>query len=255
MMFGIAGVTALAIKNNTQAVFTNVNSHLKYLNSDNRFNPSLNHAEQYNDLNFIKSLSSGSKPAKAFAKYSFPFHYEDIVIKQIPAIIDGFFQSEKYFVQYRKQMLSLFKPTDFISEYINDKYEDIINCRSTSVHVRRGDYLKLQTHHPTLPVSYYEKAIEYMTDRTDQYVIFSDDISWCRSQFVGDNFTFVEDVDYIELYLMSMCHNNIIANSSFSWWGAWLNDNNKLAIGPDCWFGPSIRHATKDIIPEAWIKF
>ena len=63
-----------------------------------------------------------------------------------------------------------------------------------------------------------------------------------------------DDIDYIELYLMSRCNNNIIANSSFSWWGGWLNDHNdKLVIGPSKWFGSSIPHSARDIIPERWI--
>ena len=79
---------------------------------------------------------------------------------------------------------------------------------------------------------------------------------WCKKTFVGDKFIFAEnDKDYIEMFMMSLCTNNIICNSSFSWWGAWLNTNeSKKVIGPKNWFGSMIKHKTDDILPEQWIK-
>jgi len=255
MMFGIAGVTALAIENKTQAIFTNLAEHLKYLNEDNKYNPSLKHAESYNNLNFIANLHTGTVPKEVTVRYKFPFHYTCTDLKQIPTIVDGFFQSEKYFVKYRDYMLELFAPTSSISKHIDSKYRHITDCKSTSIHVRRGDYLNLHNHHPALSETYYHQAMEHMDSETDLYVVFSDDIAWCKNQFTGDKYIFIEDIDYIELYMMSMCNNNIIANSSFSWWGAWLNTNtDKTVIGPKNWFGPSIKHTTEDILPVEWIK-
>ena len=86
------------------------------------------------------------------------------------------------------------------------------------------------------------------------YLIFSNDIEWCKKNFIGNQFIFIEgEKDYIDLWLMSLCKNNIIANSSFSWWGAWLNTNSdKKVITPKNWFGPAINHSTQDLIPEKW---
>jgi len=101
---------------------------------------------------------------------------------------------------------------------------------------------------------YYIKAMERLKDKTDVFVVFSDDIEWCKQNF--SNAVFIEnEKDYVEVYLMSLCDNHIISNSSFSWWGAWMNKNeNKTVIGPQIWFGPGIGHRTSDILPDNWIK-
>ena len=96
----------------------------------------------------------------------------------------------------------------------------------------------------------------------DKDLVFSDDIKWCKENFIGDKFLFIEeDRDYIELFLMSQCNHNIIANSSFSWWGAWLNKNeNKIVVAPSKWFGENSEYIKqegindKDILPKSWIK-
>ena len=89
-----------------------------------------------------------------------------------------------------------------------------------------------------------------------KFLIFSDDITWCKKNFIGDSFIFIEnEVDFIDMYLMSMCINNIIANSTFSWWGAWLNKNkNKKIISPINWFGPAKPLNIRDVIPHNWVK-
>ena len=113
--------------------------------------------------------------------------------------------------------------------------------------------MNLPNHHPACNLGYYKEAIKLMD--VNKFIVFSDDMSWCKENFVGDEFIFMENnSDYIDLWLMSLCDNNIIANSSFSWWGAWLNQNpNKKVIAPKKWFGPAINHNTKDLIPESWI--
>ena len=91
---------------------------------------------------------------------------------------------------------------------------------------------------------------------TDYFLVFSDDIEWCKNNITGDNIVYIDsEIDYIDLYLMARCDNNIIANSSFSWWGAWLNKNeNKKVVAPTLWFGQVVGEDTNDIIPENWIK-
>ena len=85
-------------------------------------------------------------------------------------------------------------------------------------------------------------------------MVFSDDLDWCKETFLGNRFTFISgNRDYQDLFLMSMCKNNIIANSSFSWWGAWLNTNlNKKVIAPKKWFGPQLSLSSDDIYPNTW---
>ena len=87
-------------------------------------------------------------------------------------------------------------------------------------------------------------------------VVFSDDIPWCKENLIFDNIIFIEgNKDYEDLWLMSLCEHNIIANSSFSWWGAWLNENkNKKVVSPLNWFGQQSNTNQSDIVPESWIK-
>ena len=169
-------------------------------------------------------------------------------------------QSEKYFVHNRALILDLFAPTTDIKNYITSKYSGIINANALSIHVRRGDYVYLPNHHPVASPEYYTNAINYITTKTriDKYIVFSDDINYCKSMFgESEDITYINgEKDYIDLYLMSMCEHNIIANSTFSWWGAWLNQNSdKIVVAPKTWFGTARTDLdTSDLIPENWIK-
>jgi hypothetical protein len=171
------------------------------------------------------------------------FNYSRIPYKK-NIDLSGFFQSEKYFLDCQDLIQSLLTPTIGF----NIKY----NC--TSIHVRRGDYLKLTKEYVQLGMDYYNQAIK--ETNTQQYIIFSDDIAWCKTQFVGERFLFSEQKTPVEdLALMLSCEHNIIANSSFSWWGAYLNKNpSKIVIAPSKWFGPALPHSTKDLLPKTWIK-
>ncbi len=256
MMFQIAAAKSLAIDNNTDSCHPNLLSHLNYLNVENTYNPSMQHANDYMEI--FRDIKTN--PIDTNLVYNYPFHYADYNIKNNNFIINGFYQSEKYFQKHRKEILEMFKITNNIQNIINTKYDEIIhdiyNHIYTSIHVRRGDYIKFSDVHYLLPIEYYNEAIFKLDSRTDKFIIFSDDIKWCKNNFIGDKFIFIEDEkDYIEIYLMSMCDNHIIANSSFSWWGAWLNNKeDKMVIAPKKWFTNDNMHDTSDIIPENWIK-
>jgi hypothetical protein len=186
------------------------------------------------------------------------FHYQEIPVCNGNTKLNGYFQSEKYFVSHRKEIIELFKPDEITNEKIKTKYSKILEENNTcSIHVRRGDYLGLPNHFQTLTEEYYMKSSNPF-NKDDLFLIFSDDISWCQKNFdFIKNKIFITDLeDYEEIYLMSLCNNNIIANSSFSWWGAWLNENNdKIIISPKKWFGPAFQtNNTKDLIPENWIS-
>jgi len=169
----------------------------------------------------------------------------------------GYFQSEKYFLEYRYELLDLFEIDEKTKLNLLEKYGNIINQETCSIHVRRGDYLGLPNHHPIQSINYYKDAIGIIGE-DKHFVIFSDDIKWCEENFnFLKNKTFVSgNLDYEDLYLMSMCNHNIIANSTFSWWGAWLNRNvNKKVIIPSKWFGISNSHFnTNDLYCDKWIK-
>ena len=253
MLFQIAAAKSLAIDNNSECNFPNLITHLNYLNGDNTHNPNLKHSSEY--LLLLRNLKT--KPCSNNTQYFlYPFEYTETKPITNDVLIDGFFQSEKYFVHNREEILK-FINFDFIKkDYIDSEYNFLRTKRCTSIHVRRGDYLNFPQHHPIQTLEYYLKGIELLKNKTDLFVIFSDDIEWCKENLKLKNCVYiVDEKDYIELYLMSLCKHNIISNSSFSWWGAWLNKNKKKkVIGPNIWFGPAITHNTSDIIPETWIK-
>lgn len=251
MLFQIAATKAYAIDEGVDASFPNLISQMKLVNDDNLHNPLIKHGFEYEVI--LKSLN---REAPINAKtITFPFEYIDHKVND-NSIIHGFFQSEKYFKRHRDEILEMFKIPEIIQNVITDKYSHLLNGRTTSIHVRRGDYLKFPNHHPVQTLEYYLSAVDLVKDKTDKFLVFSDDIPWCKDNFKFDNIIYIEDEkDYIEIYLMSLCDNNITSNSSFGWWGAWLNRNNdKVVVGPNKWFGPAIKHETSDIIPESWIK-
>jgi len=172
----------------------------------------------------------------------------------------GYFQTEKYFSEFRDLILRYFS---FRPEVANGAFlywEKFVqpflgNSASVSVHVRRGDYTLYPDHHPTCSKDYYDKAISSF-DPDDKFLVFSDDIDWCRKNFNSDRFHIVDSGSpYIDLKLITMCDHHINANSSFSWWGAWLNPKKeKRVICPSRWFGPSIQKNVEDIYCEGWEK-
>lgn len=171
--------------------------------------------------------------------------------------IDGYWQSEKYLEGIEGVLRKEFQfPKPLNNTIINDKViEEMQNVCSVSIHVRRGDYLG---GFPVMNMEYYTPAIQYFNKKYEnvKFFVFSNDISWCRENFKGDNFMFVDwntgSDSYYDMYLMSLCKHNIIANSSFSWWAAWLNINqNKEVIAPKIWF---IHVRTPDVYMDNWIK-
>jgi hypothetical protein len=165
--------------------------------------------------------------------------------------LNGFWQSENYFSNVSELIRQQLQPTTEILE----KLKQHLNGKSVSLHVRRTDYVTSNGYHPVQTLEYYSKGLEIIGNY-DQLLVFSDDINWCKENLKYDNILFIENQDNIEdLWLMSLCDHNIIANSSFSWWGAWLNQNqNKIVITPNNWFGPQANLNELNMIPDNWIK-
>jgi hypothetical protein len=167
--------------------------------------------------------------------------------------MSGFYQSWKYFENVREELLNLyFQPSDNVVNSLS-KYD--ISTNALGISVRRGDYLMLQNNHCVLSVDYYQDVINrYFLDNTDEIYIFSDDINWCRNIF-GNDVHYVTDDIGTQLFLMSKMKNLILSNSTFAWWGAYLNQNNGIIVAPDPWFGPSNSNIdTKDLYCPNWIK-
>ena len=167
--------------------------------------------------------------------------------------LNGYWQSEKYFKESEDIIRKDLEPSD--EQFLKLNATPFINDNVVSMHIRRTDYTTSNGYHPVQTVEYYKKALEIIGEY-DKLFIFSDDIEWCRNNLKFDNMIFIEgNTDIEDLYLISLCKHNIIANSSFSWWGAWLNKNpNKKVIAPSKWFGDMANLNESDIVPEGWIR-
>ena len=171
----------------------------------------------------------------------------------------GFFQTEKYFTDIAAEITSEFAFNDEIDFYAKT-YMANFKSPIISLHVRRGDYLKQPESFPVCRISYYQKALSLFPKKYP-VIVFSDDIDWCRSQKIFTDKRFIFSLDQpnsYDLCMMSYCSHHIIANSSFSWWGAWLGHNpEKKIIAPRIWFGRSghtANYDTSDLIPSRWIR-
>jgi len=166
----------------------------------------------------------------------------------------GYFQSEKWF-HSNSFMWNLFHPSATLFNMLLDGLRLLEDTTACSIHVRRQDYLKLSDYHTNLGLDYYVKAISEMEAiGVQKFLVFSDDLDWCRKNFIGNEFLFINEKDYICMYIMSYCNQNIIANSSLSWWGAYLGDTkDRIVIAPEQWFGVRGQDS-KDVCPNNWIK-
>ncbi|WP_159473060.1 alpha-1,2-fucosyltransferase [Chryseobacterium sp. 18068] len=178
--------------------------------------------------------------------------------------LKGYFQSEKYFAKYEDQLRTDFEIVTPLKKETTDMLKIIEAENSVSLHIRRGDYVSnpaANATHGTCDLNYYQKAVANINNDIENaiFFIFSDDINWAKENLKLKNKTYFIDfndasTNYEDLKLMSTCKHNIIANSSFSWWGAWLNRNkNKKVIAPSKWFNTDVLNS-QDIIPESWMK-
>lgn len=165
--------------------------------------------------------------------------------------IKGWFQSERYFKDISGIILNELSLKK--SPVLPEELSWILSApNSVSIHVRRGDYVKIGLN---LPAAYYKKAIDFVETRIREpvYVVFSDDTAWVKRKMDNGNFIYANEMmelkDYEELFLMSKCKSHIISNSTFGWWGAWLDDRiGKLVVCPHKW---SV--GQKEIVPDNWI--
>jgi len=246
-LFQIACAYSYSLKNNKELVLVNEKFGTTHNSLDSYKNNFLRNVDFVSNLN-ISGFNSYNEPE---------FKYNEIPDIENNVLIQGYYQSEKYFKEYSNEVRKLFLcPQEYIDE-IKNKYKNLLLKNICSIHVRRGDYLNSPDHHPQQDMNYYMKAIKKMP-KDSVFLIFSDDINWCKNNFpdLPEKFIFIQgDSDYEDLLLMSLCKNNIICNSTFSWWGAWLNENSeKIIIAPEKWFGNAYNVDMSDIYCENWIK-
>jgi hypothetical protein len=177
--------------------------------------------------------------------------------------LKGYRQSEKYFQGIKEKIRTEFQIKPSVIERVEEKAEQIRNEHSIAIHIRRGDFSNaiVREYHGVLDATYYQQAITRLKSQIGEcrFYIFSDDPTW-----VGENLQFPSAIDIVsgnisqsaieDFYLISQCKHQIIANSTFSWWAAWLNPNpDKIVIAPKKWFN-NAPYDTRDLIPDSWIK-
>lgn len=190
-----------------------------------------------------------------------PFDYENVTRKE-DGFYDGYWQNENNFLPIRDKILEVFSFPQFNDKRNIELAELITNKRAVSCHVRRGDYLK-DPLYGVCTSEYYVKAIDEINRKVspDLYCVFSDDIKWCKEnlgEIIGKDkeIVFVDwnkgENSFRDMQLMSLCNHNIIANSSFSWWGAWLNNHDdKVVVAPNIWMNKPM---VNDPLCDSWIK-
>lgn len=180
---------------------------------------------------------------------------------QSPVMI-GDWQSEKWFESCKDEVLKAFSFKN-VNNKNSAEVHQLQQCESVSLHIRRGDYMGNKLYNNCATIEYYINAINFIKELYPncKFWIFSNDIAWCKSNmvnYIGTKITFVDwnkgADSFLDMYLMSQCKHNIIANSSFSWWGAYLNQSpGKVVIAPKKWMNVP-KEQYKDIVPESWIK-
>jgi hypothetical protein len=251
VMFKLAASISLAIDNDVEYIFSN-----EFLRPIDRITTKgLPDYRRFYD-NVLRNVKFIDKlPDHYFVHTEKGFNYSKIPYdKGYNLLLDGYFQSEKYFENNKEKIIEIFGPSEEIKDRILNNLPDVNNY--ASIHVRRGDYLQFPNHHPQQSVEYYQKSSEIIgLDKT--YLIFSDDLDGVKDifNFLPNKIFYTSGEDWLDMYTMSLCKDNIICNSTFSWWASYLNPNtDKKIITTKNWFGPV--YASWDIstlFPEGWI--
>lgn len=279
-LFQYAAGRALSLRHNTELKFD-----FSFLNADpqnrytkrnleiNLFTVTVEEVTE-KELNRFKSNSLLRRAKRKFfgnlfSRYHIANHYGvkfDNSFFNYPknTYLNGYWQSEKYFYSVREILLKELRLKRPKTEEVLRAENEIQVSVSVSLHVRRGDYVSDKSaavHHGVLSLDYYYKALELIKKQYPSITIFvfSDDTPWVKNNLIlSDKCHYIDfntgENSVFDMYLMSLCKHNIIANSSFSWWGAWLNQNQeKIVVSPKNWF-TNKELTDNDIIPDTWVQ-
>jgi len=224
---------------------------------------------------FAKDSPYSNEQLVAFPQYrEYGHHYTEIPNVDLRELsLFGYFQSPRYFENEKEEIFRLMKLAES-KQAIKDEYPEyfIDGSMTIGMHFRLGDYKTIQENHPLMPYKYYDNAllhmmmnckisgnvtVLYFCEKEDNYDVLQMIIKLSEI-YSGFTFMKVDDTidDWKQMLLMSLCHHNIIANSSFSWWGAYFNENNrKIVCYPSLWFGPALAQKdVSDMTPPEWTR-
>lgn len=249
-MFEIAAAYSLALDNNAVAVF-----------------PDLVEMKQWKVEENYRYVFWRLNPTMPDRPSEFVHSYHNVPYKPIQyqpnMTLSGLFHSEKYFAHHKKEIADLYAPHPSFVKYLYKKYSWLLkDINTVAVHVRAywpvypGGWEDGKGVLPFLGLDFFKKAIlNFPADSL--FVVFSNNMEWCKDNFkkIPRKFVYIEgQPPHLDLFMMSLCRHNIISNSSFSWWGAWLNKNpDKIVIAPKQWFDPTSGIDDNDVIPEGWV--
>ncbi len=245
-MFQVAATVSLALDNHAQPVFPDLAQKKGEGIPLNR------------EKVFFRLKTKLSKKRTISFVYNEPCYNYQPIPYHPDMRIKGFFQSEKYFVRHRSEILALFHPHTTIETYLQKKFGNLLRHPCTvSVHMR--SYFKEDPEQHLYPFygrAFIEKAMA-LFPQDSLFLVFSNDMALCKKELMGipREVVFIEGEPYYhDLYLMSMCQHNIIGNSSFSWWAAYLNPHpEKIVVTPPKWVSEAFGLNCQDVIPEGWI--
>ncbi len=243
-------------------------NRVKYVIPETSARPGIEKFNQETDLEFKKLFDNdfcyGSVDMSQYHQYTHTdmngsgiFHYQPIPFKD-QTCYNGYFQSDRYFPTFDKYDLVL---SNEITEQALEKYKHLFNKPTVALHVRlAGDRVQasMQHFHKNVSLEFYEASLNIICDNINRFnvLVFSDDMPRAKELFRDRSFHFIENNhNTLDFILMTMCDYNIVGNSTFSWWAAYLNKNNKLTIAPKTdWFGPGYSHFNlNDLFPKYWI--
>ncbi|NBO36179.1 alpha-1,2-fucosyltransferase [bacterium] len=214
-----------------------------------------------------KPFTAEPPPKSQVREHKFGFIPEFLTVLPDNVDVMGFFQTEKYWEHCKQEVYDNF---ELRATNVSDEIADTLNKTFTGLHIRRTDYLGLSHYHTNLQPNYYKDALSQLksTNALEDVLVFSDDVNWVKSEFIpeikksfsnrfctsDDLLNYTNDTD--ELFMMTKCKSMIIANSSYSWWGAYLGCDRKngIVIGPDKWFGPAGPQDYQDVMPQRWLR-
>ncbi len=218
--------------------------------------PAHSHASHYGDIE------------SDFSGFLYPFKRQDVQLTNkyhqptfgytpIPPQDDlelhGFYQAHQYFHHIRQKLIHIYY--DFNNKVLEDASKYNCDGNTLGVSVRRGDYIMLQHNHCVLSLDYYQSAFEKYFPEVDKLYVFSDDYKWCREIFGNDAIYPEGENGFTQMYLMTKMKHLILSNSTFAWWGGYLNDRGGKIVIPDPWFGPAnFHHDTSGLYCPDWIR-
>ena len=271
-LFQIFTTITYGIESKRKIVFSNTDFLTVGTVRSTYWNNFLSGLKIFTDKNFDTSIES-------LLINDFRFYEEpDFTYNKIPEFstfpklcLIGYYQSYKYFDHIKDKLFQMIRLRNQKMTVVTEFPHLLLNeSNNISMHFRLGDYKDIQDRHPLMPYEYYENAIGFIVNKKPHYnhqiiyfcqmednEVVSEMISKMSEQFPQISFIKVDDTipDWKQLLIMSCCHDNIIANSTFSWWGAYFNETpEKIVCYPDKWFGPKLNHDVRDLFIDSWIK-